>query len=130
MQAISVATLKINSVTIPYQANTLTFTDGLGSVIVGAQVVGANTVTNVYARDLSEAVSGINFSLANTPELINFIKEWRNNFNNNLIELIGNSSTLFNAIFQQAVIAEVPEIPLGADTQIDLVWKSDLAIFG
>lgn len=122
----------VNNVVLAIKPNTLAFTEGFGEQIVRAASAGGAQAVQVLADNIEDNFSEVKFSLDPFPENIANARVWKAQPGQNVISVTGTitdgtTTTTFSRSFQKASITNNYEVPLGADTQIDLEWKSDPA---
>ena len=69
----------------------------------------------------------VKFSMPTIVENENFKRAWKDNDNNNVVELIGPSGTNFTKIFTHAAILEDPESNAATDGNIEIEFNSNPA---
>lgn len=120
-------TIIVNNDTIPYTADSLTWSDGFGTYNVRNAVVGGGQTLQIFSKDLSTKFGKVKFSMPTTVEGEAFKRAWKSNDNNNVVELIGPSGTTFAKIFTQASILEDPESSGATDGNIELEFNTNPA---
>lgn len=115
----------VNNMPIAIIPNSFDFTEGLGEQTVEPQSAGGNQTVSVYSEDVKSRLSTVKFALANTDANINMARSWKTNANNNVIIVNGES---MSRTFTNASLTADYEVPLGADTNLELEWKSDSAV--
>lgn len=122
----------VNNVVLAIKPNTLAFTEGFGEQIVRAASAGGAQAVQVLADNIEDNFSEVKFSLDPTLENIANARAWKAQPGQNVVAVTGvvvdgTTSATFSRTFQKASIVNNYEVPLGADTQIDLEFKSDPA---
>ncbi len=112
--------------------NSLSFTEGFGEQVVRAASGGGASVIQILADDITDNFSEVKFSLDNTIENINLARSWKQQPGQNVIHVTGQitdgtNTAIFSRSFTHATLTNNYDIALGADTQIDLEFKSDPA---
>ena len=105
--------------------NSVNFTEGLGEQTVEPHSAGGDSIQTVFADNVAERCSAINFEMANTEQHINLIRSWKQNENENTIVITGDD---LSRTFKFAALVNNYDVGLGADTNISLEWKSDPAV--
>lgn len=118
--------LFVNNDVVAYEANTLSYDDGFGEYNVRNAVVGGGQTEQVFSEDLSTKFSMVKFNLPSTAASAALVREWKNNLNNNVVELQGKTDN-FTRIFTQASIQGNPEVNLSTDGSVELEFKSNPA---
>ncbi len=122
----------VNNITLAIKPNTLTFTEGFGEQIVRAASAGGAQVEQILADNIEDNFSEVKFALDPTESNIANARIWKAQPGENVVSVTatateGSVTTAFSRTFQKASITNNYEVPLGADTQIDLEWKSSPA---
>lgn len=122
---ISNPSILVNNNPIAIIPNSCTFTEGLGEQNVEPQSAGGNQSVTVYSENVESRLSTIKFEMANTDANIDLIRQWKANFNENVIVINGEA---MSRTFTNAALTADYEVALGSDTNIELEWKSDPAV--
>lgn len=122
----------VNNITLAIKPNSLSFTEGFGEQIVRAASAGGAQVEQIIADNIEDNFSEVKFALDPTDSNISNARTWKSQPGQNVVSVTatateGTVTTTFSRTFQKASITNNYEIPLGADTQIDLEWKSSPA---
>ncbi len=117
----------VNNDIIAYEANTLSYDDGFGEYSVKNAVVGGGQTEQVFSEDLATKFSMVKFSLPSTEDSAKLVREWKNNLNNNVVELMSATTGNFTRIFTQASIQGNPEINLSTDGTVEIEFRSNPA---
>ena len=130
--AISNPEVVINGEPIPIVPNSFEYDEGEPEKMVRAAVIG-QAVIQEFSQNLEEAFSNFKFSLYSTAENLNKLREWSGLNNTNTVTCTGVETVLgveqqWRRTFANATIATKPNKPLGADTVIEVTWKSDAAV--
>ena len=113
-------TVEINDVTISIKPNSLKFKSGKGDINIRAQSSGGNKI-QIVKTDNAETKKGmVTVSLFNTKENIDSVKSWQDNEDGNTIRL---SESGFIQSFRQMFVMTDPEISLGADGELEIVFE-------
>lgn len=115
----------VNNDIVAYEANTLSYADGFGEYVVRNAVVGGGQTEQVFSEDLSTKFGMVKFSLPSTEDSAKLIREWKENKNNNVIELMG--GTAFSRAFTQGSIQGDPEVNLSTDGSVEVEFRSNPA---
>lgn len=124
--AISTPAVAINNIAVSIVPNSFTYTEGFGEQNMRAQSAGGNSVQVVYSDNAESKPSSIKFSLFPTPENITLARQIKTRRNSNVITAIFGDS--FSRTFKNAALTNNYEVPLGADTTLDLEFMSDPAV--
>ena len=130
--ALSNPELVINGEPVPIVPNSFSYDEGQPEKTVRAAVIG-DTVIQEFSKNVEEAFSNFKFSIYPSADNIDKSREWENNDNTNTVtatavEVINGAEKTWRRTFKNATIGDVPEKSFGADTQIELTWKSDAAV--
>lgn len=126
---LSDATVIVNNEVIAVIPNSLKFTEGLGEQKVRSASAGGGNVVQVYSHDVESNFSKIMFSIPATIENVAFARQWKQNRNQNLIQIQGRTPEGdLSRTFQQAALLPDYEVPLSSDGDIALEFTSDAAI--
>ena len=117
----------VNNDVVAYEANSLTYHDGIGETSVRNAVVGGGQTEQVFSEDLGTKFAMVKFSVPSTEDSAKLIREWKSNRNNNVVEIVGTSGSTFTRIFTQASISGNPEVDLSTDGSVELEFKSNQA---
>ena len=118
----------VNNDIIAHEANTLSYDDGFGEYNVRNAVVGGGQTEQVFSEDLATKFSMVKFSLPSTEDSAGLVREWKNNLNNNVVELQSSTGgAQFTRIFTQASIQGNPEITLSTDGTVEIEFRSNPA---
>jgi hypothetical protein len=117
----------VNNQQISYEADSLSSSDGLGEFSIRNSVVGGGQTEQVFSKDLSTKFGMVKFALPTTTENLALVRGWKDNDNNNVVELIGPSTDQFTKIFTQAAIMNDPEFNYGTDGTVEVEFKSNPA---
>lgn len=115
----------INNMPIAIIPNSCDFTEGLGEQTVEPQSAGGNQIDIVYSEDVKSRLSTVKFSLANTDANIALARSWKINGNANVIIINGET---MSRTFTSASLVNDYEVGLGADSNLELEWKSNPCI--
>lgn len=130
--AVSNPEVVINGMPVPIVPNSFEYDDGEPEKKVRAAVIGTN-VTQEFSKDVESAFSEFKFSLYPSAQNLDLIRSWEKRDNVNLVtavanEIVSGSEKTWRRTFKNACIVNKPKKPLGADTVIEIVWKSDAAV--
>lgn len=117
----------VNNDIIAYEANSLSYDDGFGEFNVRNAVVGGGQTEQVFSEDLATKFSKVKFTLPSTEDSAKLVREWKNNLNNNVVELVGTRGSTFTRIFTQASIQGNPEVNLSTDGTVEIEFMSNPA---
>ena len=117
----------VNNDVIAYEANTLSYDDGFGEYNVRNAVVGGGQTEQVFSEDLATRFSMVKFSLPSTDDSAKLIREWKNNRNDNVVELMSSAGGNFTRVFTQASIQGNPEVNLSTDGTVEVEFRANPA---
>lgn len=118
----------VNNDIIAYEANTLSYDDGFGEYSVRNAVIGGGQTEQIFSEDLATKFSMVKFSLPSTEDSASLVREWKNNLNNNVVELQSSTGgAQFTRIFTQASIQSNPEINLSTDGTVEIEFRANPA---
>lgn len=122
----------VNNISLAIKANSLDFTEGFGEQIVRAASAGGASVVQILADNIEDNFSEVKFSLEPTINNINNARVWKSNPGQNVISVTGTvtdgtTEQTFSRTFSKASITNNYNVMLGADTSVDLEWKSEPA---
>lgn len=129
MIQITDATFVVNNEAVPTVPNTINFTEGLGEQTIKSASIGGGNVEPIYANDLNSNFSTIKVDVPSTVDMINLIRQWKLNRNNNVIQIIGETiDGTMTRTFSRAALTGNYEVSLGADGNISLEFKAMPAV--
>lgn len=122
----------VNNISLSIKPNSLDFTEGFGEQIVRAASAGGASVIQILADNIEDNFSEVKFSLEPTIDNINNARAWKSNPGQNVVSVTGTvtdgtTEQTFSRTFSKASITNNYSVMLGADTSVDLEWKSDPA---
>ena len=122
----------VNNISLAIKANSLDFTEGFGEQIVRAASAGGASVVQILADNIEDNFSEVKFSLEPTIDNINNARVWKSNPGGNVISVTGTvtdgtTEQTFSRTFSKASVTNNYSVMLGADTSVDLEWKSEPA---
>ena len=122
----------VNGAPLAIVPNSSKFDEGQPAKNIRAAQVG-NTVVQDFSQNMEEAFSNFSFSLLPTVDNINLVRELQILNNTNLVTCTGTETVLgvekqLVRTFNNAAIMNKPEINLGADGELEVVWRSDAAV--
>ncbi len=117
----------VNNVIVAYEANTLSYDDGIGEYSVRNAVVGGEQTEQVFSEDLSTRFGMVKFSMPSTIDSAKLVRQWKFNKNNNVVELQSSTGGNFTRIFTQASILGNPEVNLSTDGSVEVEFNSNPA---
>ena len=113
-------TVEINDVAIAIKPNSLKLKSGKGDINIRPQSAGGNSI-QIVKTDNAETKKGmVTFSLFNTKQNIDAVKSWQDSEDGNTIQL---SEGDFIQSFRQMFVMTDPEISLGADGELEIVFE-------
>ena len=117
----------VNNDVVAYEANTLSYDDGFGEYSVRNAVVGGGQTEQIFSEDLATRFSMVKFSLPSTDDSAALVREWKNNRNNNVVEIMSATGGNFTRIFTQASIQGNPEVNLSTDGTVEVEFRANPA---
>lgn len=122
-------TVMVNNEVIAVKPNSVKFTEGLGEQNIRAASAGGGQVVQVYSHNIESNFSRVMFEIHPSTENIELARQWKQNRNQNLIQIQGRTPEGdISRTFQQAALLSDYEVELGSDTDISLEFTSDAAI--
>ncbi len=123
------ATFIVNDEPVATIPNTTAFTEGLGEQSMKAASIGGGAVEQIYANDLETNFAMVKTEIPSTPENIELVKTWKNNRNQNVVQIIGETPEgTLTRTFAQAALTSDYEVGIGTDATIPVDFKSSQAI--
>ncbi len=119
--SITTPAVSVNGQNIAIVANSFSYMDGDPERLLSPQSAGGGAVEMVESTDISTAFGEFNFSLRNTNENLNLIREWKDNRSNNVVSI---SAPGFSRVFEEAILMNKVSVGLSSDGQSDLSWQS------
>lgn len=123
--ALANPTVLVNNLSTPIVPNSFSYTEGFGEQTVRTQSAGGGGVQSVFSNNVETNLSMVKFSMFPTAENIALIRQWKSNGNENVISASGSGLT---RSFTNATLVNDYEVNLGADSQIDLEFKTDASV--
>jgi len=121
-------TILVNDSQIAYDADSLSWKDGLGEYQMRSAVVGGGQTERIFSEDLSTKMGMVKFTMPSTPENESLKRAWKTNKDQNVIELVGSLGTGYAKVFQGAALLEYPETSAATDGSITLEFSSEPAV--
>ena len=130
--ALSNPEITVNNVTVPILPNTFSYKEGEPTRNVRAVVIG-QAVGQDFAEDFTDAFGMAKFSLTTGVDNIALTKDWHNRGNTNVIvataiETVNGVEKSWRRTFTAASIGEPVDKPFGADTAMEVEFKSNAAV--
>lgn len=130
--ALSNPELVINGEPFAIVPNSFEYDEGEPEKMVRAAVVG-DAVTQEFSKNVEEAFSEFKFSLYPSADNLDKVRELEKRDNTNTVtatavEIVSGVEKTWRRSFKNASIAATVKKPLGADTVVELNWKSDAAV--
>ncbi len=127
---ISAPAILVNNEVVPIVPNSFEFDEGLGEQTIRAASAGGGSVEQVYSENVEMNFSEFKFQIYPDARSIELARQWKSNRNQNVVEVAGKApdGTSIERTFQNASLPANYKVPLGADTDIELGWKSDAAV--
>lgn len=128
--ALADPSLIMNNEPVAIVPNSLTFTEGKGEQTMRAASTGGGGIESVYSNNVETNLSMLKFSVYNDPETIEILRGWKNNSNQNVGVVTGKTSDgkTLRRTFNRAGLITDYEVALGADTTIEVEFKSSPAV--
>lgn len=122
----------VNNISLAIKANSLEFTEGFGEQIVRAASGGGASVVQILADNIEDNFSEVKFSLEPTIDNVNNARFWKSRPGLNVISVTGTvtdgtTEQTFSRTFSKASVTNNYNVAFGADTSVDLEWKSEPA---
>jgi hypothetical protein len=130
--AIANPTVRVNDETISIVPNSLTVKLGLGETNVRAASSGGGSVESVHTSDAETKISGVNFDIYNTPEMLRKISGWKNNIGGLTVQVVGTvpGGATFSVAMANVSLTNDPDLELAADGVTSLEFMGDPAQVG
>ncbi len=130
--ALSNPELVINGEPVPIVPNSFEYDEGQPDKMVRAAVIGTS-VTQEFSKNVEEAFSEFKFSVYPNADLLDLLRDWETRDNTNTVtataaELVSGVEKTWRRTFKNATISTKVTKPLGADTVVEVNWKSDAAV--
>ncbi len=120
-------TVQVNDEPVAYTADSLSWKDGFGEYATRNAVIGGGQTEKIFSKDLATKFGMVKFSMPTTEGNEKLKRAWKTNDDNNVVELIGPSSSKFTRIFTLAAILEDPESSAATDGNIEIEFNSNPA---
>lgn len=128
-EQLSNGTLLVNNDVVAYIPNTLTFTEGLGEQDIRTAAAGGGQTEQVFSDNVEMRYSTVKFEVPGTVENIAKARQWKQNKNQNLVQIQGRTSDgTLSRTFTQAALLTDYEVPLSNDGNITLEWRTNPAV--
>lgn len=125
MIQLSDATFIVNNEAIVTIPNTIMFTEGLGEQMIRAGSIGGGAVEAIYSNDLQSNFSTVKADIPSTPENIDLARKWKINKNNNVVQIIGETSEgTVTRTFAKAALTGNYEVNIGSEAAITIEFKA------
>ena len=121
---ISLPTIIVNNENITISAGSSNFKRGKGDRTFRVGSVGGGATESVFTENGDTKKGMIKFSVFPTKAMIDKIESWQDEDNNNTVQIIDNNNN-FDKTCQHAGILEDPDVALGADTLIEIIFEGD-----
>ncbi len=120
-------TVQVNDEPVAYTADSLSWKYGFGEYATRNAVIGGGQTEKIFSKDLATKFGMVKFSMPTTEGNEKLKRAWKTNDDNNVVELIGPSSSKFTRIFTLAAILEDPESNAATDGNIEIEFNSNPA---
>lgn len=123
----------VNNEAVAIVPNSVTYTEGFGEQTMRAASAGGASVEQVFSQNIETNFSMVKFEVYNDPQTIALVRSWKVAGNQNVVTVTGtvvdgiSVNTLLRT-FSKAAILNDFEVALGADTTIEVEFKSDAAV--
>lgn len=127
-QGLSVPTIKVNNDVIGIRPNTFMYTPGDGEVKVRAASTGGSNATTVHTEDAESKFSVVKFSMYNTVDNIERIRDWKALIAGNSIEALQRGiagGKDFALAFKNMSVTNDPEIEASVDGDLKVEMAGD-----
>lgn len=124
--AITNPTVTINNTPIAVIPNSVMYTEGKGEQTVRVQSSGGGNTEPVVGDNVETKKSKFNMGLYPTAGNIEIARGWKSNPAANAISVTGNGN--FNRSINFSTLINDYEVPLGADTTMDLEFEGAEAV--
>lgn len=130
--ALSNVELVINGTPFKYVPNSFVYNEGQPEKLIRAAVIG-DVVEQEFSKNMEEAFSTFKFSAYPSVDNLDAIRVLENKDNTNLVtatgaEVVDGVEKTWRRTFKSATITNKVDKPVGADTVIELEWKSNAAV--
>ena len=129
MIQLSDATFIVNNESVATMPNTISFTEGLGEQSMKAASIGGGAVEPIYSNNIESNFSMVKCEIPSTPENIELVKGWKLNRNNNVVQVVGETTEgTLTRTFARAAITNDYEVGIGTDSSIPVEFKATPAV--
>ena len=130
--ALSNPELVINGEPFAIVPNSFEYDEGEPEKMVRAAVIG-DSITQEFSKNVEEAFSEFKFSAYPNADNLDKIREFEKKDNTNTVtatalEIVNGVEKTWRRTFKSATVADTVKKPLGADTVVEINWKSDAAV--
>jgi len=115
-------TILINNEAIQYVPNTFKYTEGKGEFNVRTQTSGGGKTQVVTTKNVETNLSMAEFQLMPTQENINRAREWKENFDQNVMQFYETDVFDGRTIGTISIVNDY-EVEIGQDSTFTLEWK-------
>ncbi|MCK5019862.1 MAG: hypothetical protein KAS32_22575 [Candidatus Peribacteraceae bacterium] len=126
-EGLSVPTIKMNNEVVAILPNSYSFISGDGEVKVRAASTGGGAAVSTHTLDAETMVSVVKFSLLNTIDNMERVRDWKANFARNTHEAVqrGLDGKDIALAFRGMSVTNDPEIKAAADGVIEVELAGD-----
>ena len=118
----------VNGEQVPYEADSLEWTEGFGEYMIRNAVVGGGVTEQIFSEDIKSKFSELKISLPSTAPNVALVRQWKVATNTNVMELTGTvDGTTVTRVFTQSAIVNQPSNKVATEGSIELEWKSNPA---
>ena len=130
--AVSNPEVVINGTPFAIVPNSWGYDEGEPEKMIRAAVIGTS-ITQEFSKNVEDAFSNFKFSVYPSVDNLDATRDLEKRDNNNTVtatalEVVSGVEKTWRRTFKNATIATKVDKPLGADTVIELTWKSDAAV--
>jgi hypothetical protein len=119
-RTLSNPSVEVNGETIGIVPNSLSYKDGRGNRTVRPESAGGNSINVVVTEDAETKKGMVKFSLYNTKVNDELKVSWQSTVDGNTVRF---SDGDFVKPFRQMFVTEDPEVALGADGNMEIVFE-------
>jgi hypothetical protein len=123
------AALIVNNVPIAYIPNTLKYSEGLGEQTTRAAALGGGQTEQIYSKNIESSFGKVMVEIPATVANIAYARQWKTQANTNVVQIVGSTPEgVVTRTFTQAAILNDYEVPLSADSNITIEFKTNPAV--
>ncbi len=114
----------VNNVQVSYTADSLSWKDGFGEYNVRNAVVGGGETEPITSQNLESKKGMVKFSMPTTIIHERLKREWKQNFDQNVIEIVAADGQSFTKFFERATMTNDPESSGATDGNIEVEFET------